>query len=318
MKNDTLAIIIVVVFICVMTLYIYRVNKKIHTIPLFHHDTLYSPYCDVHDIPKYLQKTSSTKVIWSYWNSQKLPNSVCLAFQTWKYQQPDFIICLLSEDTLSNFIDIHEVGVAKSHQERADMIRLVLLEKYGGYWVDATIYFQKPIAVLWEPKDYDIGGYWIDGMTTDLEHKVFENWFIVAPKNSPLIREWKREFFEALRYENRQIYIDKIQRDGVDLQKITLHKYLMMHCCYLKVTRGKHSYRIKNISVTDEKEGPFYYLATLHQWNSKHSIFNLLNYNDPRIQQTLLKLRGEERLQLDYNWKTCKPFSKIAQLRQMQ
>ena len=306
--------IICVLCVAVIVLCFVKMFQTTTTVPLYKIDSMYSPYCNVSDIPQYLKHTSSTKVIWSYWHSSNLPNSVCLAFQTWKYHQPDFIICLLSEETLPLFVDTTEISHAKSHHEKSDMLRLALLEKYGGYWVDSSIYFQKPIANLWEPKDYDIGGFTIDGFTTDPTHKVFESWFIVAPKHSPLIREWKREFFEALKFKSRQEYIDKIKQDGVDLQKVEDQRYLMIHCCFLKIIRGDHPYHMKTISALDPSHGPLHYL-TQHNWYPHTAVWDLLKNDNSHCRQSMLKLRGPERTFLDILWNVCQPHSTIGKLK---
>lgn len=273
----------------------------------------YSPYCSPSEISQYLENTKTTKVIWSYWDSDKVPPSVAFALNTWMFFQPNFIICLLSKSTVKNFVESEFLTKSKSKQEEADVLRLLLLEKYGGYWIDSTIILCAPIEDLWEPKDYDVGGYWIPKFTTDPKHKVFENWFIVAPRHSKLIRQWKKEFLYALSFPSRAEYINNID---TDLQNIFGKEYLMMHCCFLKVTRGNHPYKIKCFSAFDKKEGPFYYLHT-HTWNSSKAISDLLTEDNPKINQRMLKLRGGERDAFDSMLHLLSPESKIGKLNEV-
>lgn len=291
----------------------FGIKKLINETPRVRVSRFYSPYCEVSEIPLYLEQTETTKVIWSYWDSEEVPKSVEFALNTWKLFQPNFIICLLSKNTVSEFIKDDFLYSAKSKQEEADILRILLLEKYGGYWLDSTIFLCKPIEDLWEPKNYDIGGYWIPKFTSDLDHKVFENWFIVAPRNSELIKKWKEEFFYALSHPSRKEYIDKI---GVDLQYISCREYLMMHCCFLKVIQGNHNYTIKSFSTSDDKEGPFYYLD-LYDFNSTEAVLGLITKNNPKINQRILKLRGCERSVFDSMIHLMSPDSKLGKLNEI-
>ena len=280
---------------------------------------LYSPYCKPQDIKQYLDTTKSTKVIWSFWHDEKCPPSVSLALNTWKHFQPNFIICLLSKKSMYEFIPtefIDRIYSAKSYQEQADMLRIVLLERYGGYWIDSTIYIQKSISELWEPKDYDIGGFWIDSFTTDSRHKVFENWFIVTPRNSPLIKNWREEFFRALDFGDRSAYIKHLKESGVNLQNISGLEYLMMHCCFLKVTHGDHPYKLKLFSVYDPNEGPFVYISD-HDWKTFSAVSDLITRDNPKYSQRMLKLRGDERKCLDNLWMFRLKRSKISKLERL-
>lgn len=174
-----------------------------------------------------------------------------------------------------------------SVQKKADVIRLVLLEKYGGTWLDSTIYLSQPLN--WD-YDYDVGGYYADFYTTDIEHPVYENWFISAPKNSPLITAWKKEFYKSVDSDNYELYIKNM---NTDFQKLDNHVYLMMHCCFLKII-SEEKYRLK---VFPASKGPFEYLVN-HNWNSLSAITYLLTSKDEL--PPVIKLRGIERSILEW------------------
>lgn len=219
---------------------------------------------------------------------------------------------MLDKNTIHMFLDKSDLPpkLRNLPAHQSDAFRLALLEKYGGIWMDSSIILTKPMLQQWD-NDYDVGGYFIGGFTTDPDHPVFENWFISAPHGSPLIKEWKREFYFALSFQNNESYINHITaQEGIDIQNISMPSYLMCHCCFLKITRGKHNYRIK---VKRAEDGPFAYL-TDNKWNSNDAVRILTRTNKF---SGMLKLRGGERGYMDHallHRETIKPSSTIGML----
>jgi hypothetical protein len=117
----------------------------------------------------------------------KAPWLVQQVLISWKLYNPDWDIRVVTEQNLSNYIDVPYLTNVKSFAAKSDIIRLSLLAKYGGIWVDSTLLCMKPlddyIGPLLEPIDF-----WM--------YHGNENgpcsWFIVSSKDSYLIQEWKK------------------------------------------------------------------------------------------------------------------------------
>ena len=229
---------------------------------------------------------------------------VKLALHTWYKWNPDYLICFIIGDDISYYINTKEFPKkygSSMHQHKADIIRLALLEKYGGIWLDSTIFLNKSLSETWDPKNYDIGGYYAEFFTTNIEKPVFENWFISAPKKSPLIKKWKEEFFKAVDSPSKKDFIIELEKT-VDLQNIDDKEYLMMHCCFLKII-NEHEYKLKLFNATD---GPFFYLkennldflnTTFDQ--SLRSVWFLIKpTNENNV--SIIKIVGRERTKLVY------------------
>lgn len=212
---------------------------------------------------KDLFQPQNEKVIWSFWHDDKLPLLTRVCMKSWKIHNPDYIINMLSEATLSKFIDVRQLPVIYpklSYQHKSDIIRLSLLKKYGGYWIDASILLNKPLRTQWEPMKYDVGGYEADHFKSDKGISMLENWFLAAPKDSPLIKDWYDEFVGGFHKfgdtdpkENRKNYIQDLQRRGVNLQRLryllpSFRGYLAMHCAYLCITE-KRKYKVRSFSA---------------------------------------------------------------------
>lgn len=245
-----------------------------------------------------LQSTSN--IIWSYWSGSEMPLCVKVAIFSWKKYNPGYWVVMLDETNLNSYVDTSEFAKRfkyLSQPHKADVIRLAVLERYGGFWCDASYYMTEPLSKLWESKDYDVGGYYQDIFNMDTKNPVLENWFISAPRGSPLIRAWKEEFYRALSYRKPKRYIYELEKE-VSLQHIrkNIKTYLLMHCAFLKVI-SKTQYKITAYSAVNK--GPFNYMGRFY-WISSLAVVSLLTTSNNKASN--VKLRGRERMYLDNGW----------------
>ena len=136
-----------------------------------------------------------------------------------------------------------------------------------------------------------------NNITTDNNNPVVENWFLSAPKNSKIIKEWKDEFYKGIEYDNPSEYINDLERE-VDLQNINGKTYLMMHCAFLKIIKDQN-YRLK-VLPAGSKGGPFEYL-TKFNFNSLFYIIYILTSKGEKS-LPVVKLRGCERTIIERCW----------------
>lgn len=240
--------------------------------------------------------TNPRNIIWSYWHDSKKPISVKLAISSWIKYNPNMQICGLSKKTLRRYIDTETFPDGwenKSHQLQSDIIRVALLEKYGGFWLDSTIFLSKSLS-NWYNQDMDIGGFCADYFTTDKSKPIIESSFLFVPeKHSKIMKEWKKEFFYALSTKNLKQYIDDLDKT-VDLQNLKSKEYLIVFCCFMKVI-DKQEYNIKVIPAT---EGLYSYLIKNNWWSYNAVLYLLTNESDDL--QPVYKLRNSERFYLNY------------------
>ena len=70
--------------------------------------------------------------------------------ESWRNRNPDWIVHALDERTLSNFIPrdrLEQILRTPRNEIEAlsDRIRIELLSRYGGVWVDATTLCARPL-----------------------------------------------------------------------------------------------------------------------------------------------------------------------------
>ena len=89
-------------------------------------------------------------IIWTYWNDEhNIPEVVQWCMESWRKSNPTYVIHLLHKSTYSKFVTIpkfisNHSNFNDSNTRFADLLRLYLLEKHGGIWVDSSIFINKP------------------------------------------------------------------------------------------------------------------------------------------------------------------------------
>lgn len=138
------------------------------------------------------------KIAWTHWDTDRPPKIIQDILRNresmvgWKSQ-------FLTDDTFHRYTNrsLPSNFWRLSAPHRADWIRLAILYENGGVWMDAGIIVNdvKALDTMYDEtvkqKSIFTGFYPNDPSYID-------NWFIMAPKESPLIKEWLEEFEKAI------------------------------------------------------------------------------------------------------------------------
>lgn len=92
---------------------------------------------------------SHQKIFWQYWgqglNDDDLPEVVQMCFRSVDTYKDDYIVIRLDDNLIHEYIDLPDFVYSKrnnpqfTHSHFADLLRLALLNAYGGIWLDARI-----------------------------------------------------------------------------------------------------------------------------------------------------------------------------------
>lgn len=156
------------------------------------------PFTDSYTLPK---------IAWTHWNNDRPPKVIKDILDHRPSAIPTWDVRFVTDETVLEYIDSSEFPLnykSLSPPHRADWIRLRLLELHGGVWLDAGIIVNDESALnklhaetLQKRAEYT-GFYPNDGLNPAGTPSYIDNWFIMAPKGSPFIAKWKREYEEAI------------------------------------------------------------------------------------------------------------------------
>ena len=99
------------------------------------------------------QKHDNRKIIWVMWwqGENVAPSIVKMCINSMRRNANGADVRVISKDNYSSYIEIPEYIIEKhnsgviSFAHLADIMRVFLIAKYGGLWLDSTIYVSKPI-----------------------------------------------------------------------------------------------------------------------------------------------------------------------------
>lgn len=250
------------------------------------------------------------KNIWTYWDSEDLPDFVSKCIYKWKRLHPDWSVTVLNPKNLKDYLpetDIFKLKFADTKPRQSDFVRLHVLPKYGGAWTDASVVPTRPIDWVREEKGSDFIGYYRKGVTTRPEYPVIESWFFACPRGSEFVSKLRDEMLTMNSLKNEADYKEHVKGRGVDLQDIPQPDYLNIYLAAQAVMQTQMTpEEIKTkIKVYPSEDGPFKHSVT-HDWKPAESVKSLCALKTGEVPE-MVKIYGLERkaLEADAELKKC-------------
>lgn len=244
------------------------------------------------------------KIIWSYWHDNAPPLVVQQCLAGWQTLNPEYQIHLVNADTIKDFIDDIPANLHQHHvTKQADWLRLALLAKYGGLWLDASIILTKPLSQWLETylQQGSFFGFYLERNCKDFSIPLLENWLIAAKPHDPFIQDWFQVFETEVIEKGTSHYLEQLKADK-KLQTLTVNidtpDYHTMHVVaqqLLLQDNAPSKYALTLMRAEDSA----YRLHTASQWRRKRLYWRLLLLKVPSALPPLIKLRGGERKKLE-------------------
>jgi hypothetical protein len=130
------------------------------------------------------------KIIWVYWHAEleEAPEVVKLGMRSWQTMNSGWSVNFVTESNLSSFIEPPASPLPRKIQWRADVIRLALLARHGGVWVDITSFCVKPLD-HWLPPMMESGFFAFPDLYPG---RLVNNAFLAAIPGDYLTNKWSR------------------------------------------------------------------------------------------------------------------------------
>ncbi len=100
------------------------------------------------NLKKELKEYTGKDTIWQYWHQgiEAAPDLIKQCFRSVRHYMPDKKQVIITFDTIKDYIELPEIYYRLLENKKmkiahfSDVLRVYLLEKYGGTWVDSTIF----------------------------------------------------------------------------------------------------------------------------------------------------------------------------------
>ena len=213
---------------------------------------------------------SNKQTIFVFWYQNEMPEIVKTCYASLQRHCKDCDIILITKDNLSNFIDVEDCIQQALNEQRlslitfSDYVRLALLSKYNGLWLDATIYAEKDIDMsffnntLLLPKvDENTNIYsnsWQCSRQFLASYKYIQSVYILESKNSKTIQYSKQlfvKYFNNFKYPVNYFLINDIveyivnhfddcKQEWLDCPTNNVDAEQMMISCQNPITAAKY------------------------------------------------------------------------------
>ncbi len=235
--------------------------------------------------------------IFMYWNSEKLPPTVDLCWKNWNYfaqkSKHNFHPVLVTDNNVATLIDIIHPCIFEHHKypaSKSDFIRLALLQKHGGIYMDATVILTEPLDwVIGDGSGYNFFQAYANqrNMNISCQVPIVENSFLAAPPNHPFINEWLNELLKIEKCEDDEMaqYVK-----GKELQKHLQPLYHIAYHALTNVLMRKPLKDFPNVFITNNNN----FLNFINNGNVL-----ILSKNKKVNHNKMLKLISSERKEMD-------------------
>ena len=126
------------------------------------------------------------------------PYIVKNCLQSWIHYNPTWNVVKIDNMNLHNFINLDKKHLNVSLNHLSDILRVVLLNKYGGLWVDATTFCNRSLDEWLEP--FTKTGFF--AFSKPNEDILIASWFIYSEANNYLTKQWEQEIISHFNNNN--------------------------------------------------------------------------------------------------------------------
>jgi hypothetical protein len=203
--------------------------------------------------------------IWAFWDGD-IPPQVHSCIDSWKRWNPSYMVVVLNKQNLQEYLpDVDLVKmkhVNDAVQRFSDFVRIHIMAKYGGIWLDGSTICNQPldwIHKIQKQKHVEFIGYYTDMMTFD-EYRdtspVLENWTFACIPDSTFATDWRDEMVKMTTYDQIKEYSrDVIDNQGVNPQNIygvPDIEYFAMHLAAQRLLqKQRNKYKLHLICAED-------------------------------------------------------------------
>ena len=242
------------------------------------------------------------KIIWLYWHDEIIDSPITnLCIERIKKLHPDMQITLLHWNSLRDFLpnfpklDIDGYPLANI----SDLVRLMLLEKYGGFYLDASTLLIESLDWLYQLQQLNNSecvAYYTAANTVNPQFPMIETWCLGAIPNSKFIKDWLDEYRSSILSENPDTYYENNKEVPKQEAVLGYRYYKSYYACQL-IIRRESNYKLTLVKADDDAF--LYSLGIEKKWNDINLAEFLLVCKQEERMPKMIKIINTARKRLD-------------------
>ena len=257
------------------------------------------------------------KVIWTCWHTAPAPAFIEACLANWRRFAPDHELRLLDRASITTWLPALRADFDTLPAYRqADWLRIQLLARHGGLWMDASMLLSRSLSWLHEARARHAAeyvGFYIARYSTRPELPIVKNWFMASVPGGGFVTALAAAFDRALD-EGAEAQLQRLRAEGRHAQVVQaltedFQRYLLMHVAATDLLdREPQAHRLALLRAED---GPFAWLAGVG-WRKRHLYARLALTPCPAHMPALIKLRSGDRTVTERNWLRGRLFKSSA------
>ncbi|MAK63081.1 MAG: hypothetical protein CMK09_19090 [Ponticaulis sp.] len=148
------------------------------------------------------------KQMFCYWDRDlaTAPSLVRKNIEKWQSLNPDYNLIVFNEESAADVFEANEFDARDvSAQIKSDFLRLALLKRNGGIWIDATLLPTVPLDD-WLPSVWEKSGFF--AFSAPYPDRLLSSWFLASVAENKLIDHWF-DLFSKYWQINRRLLPEK-------------------------------------------------------------------------------------------------------------
>ncbi|MFT7772997.1 glycosyltransferase family 32 protein [Roseateles sp.] len=261
------------------------------------------------------------KIIWTYWQPSPAPAFIQACLDNWRRCAPDHELRLLDPASVGQWLpELRADFDALPAHCQADWLRVQLLARHGGVWMDASMLLSRDLAWLHETRRRraaDYVGFYIDRCTTRPQLPVIATWLMASVPGGRFVTALARAFDQA-RDEGAEALLQRLHAEGRHarvVQGLTEgpQRHLLAHVAASELL--DRDPQLARLVLLRAEDGPFAWHAGVG-WDKRRLYARLALVPCPRVLPAVLKLRSSDREVVERNWRRglVSPFSALRHL----
>jgi hypothetical protein len=176
-------------------------------------------------------KNNINKTIWILWFQgwENAPLLQKIVAKSWENKNPYWKINYLDNNNLHHYVDSEDMKIINdknktiSYQSQSDIIRISLLKKHGGVWIDSTFLCLQSLDD-WVYNAIEPSNFWMyhgTGAGMDIQYGP-ASWFIVSIDNSYIITKWNeavRDYWNTHHSTDNYFWLDELFKQLFETDK---------------------------------------------------------------------------------------------------